>query len=179
VNDGTGPAASLEHICSTVVSEGGRNPIGVLRYGSTNGTHVDANVVNTVYAVVGIRLKAAFIGTRIELIGAGALAETNDNFEWILIWNPTVAGAFTYASLATDSAIEIARGALANTVTGGTPITGGWGSGSTQRAIASELQNAMVLGAAIDGTVDEIVLCARPLAVNLDIQGSLSWRETA
>jgi hypothetical protein len=177
-NDGTGPAATLEHISSTVVSEGGRNPIGILRYGSTDGTHVDANAANTIYALVGIRLKAAYIGARIEFISAGALAETADDFEWIMILNPTVAGVFAYASLSTESAIEIARGALANTVTGGTPVMGGWGNRATERAILANLENALVIGAAIDGTPDEMVLCARPLSANLDIQGSLSWRET-
>ena len=33
------------------------------------------------------------------------------------------------------------------------------------------------LGAAIDGTRDEIVLCVRPLTNNADIEGSLNWRE--
>lgn len=178
LNSGAGPAATLEHICSTIISEGGRNPIGVLRYGSTNGTHVNADVADTIYAVVGIRLKTAYIGTRIDLVSAGALAETNDNFEWIVFLNPTVAGVFAYAGLATDSAVEIARGATANTVTGGTAIAGGWGNRATQRAISSELENAIVLGSDIAGTRDTIVLCARPLSANLDIQGSLSWRET-
>ena len=43
--------------------------------------------------------------------------------------------------------------------------------------ITKSLSNALRLGAKIDGTVDEIVLCVRPLSINADVQGSLSWRE--
>jgi hypothetical protein len=177
-NDGTGAAASLEHICSTVISEGGRNPIGVLRYGSTGGTHVDADVVNSVYAIIGIRLKTTHIGARIDFVSASLMAETNADFEWKLILNPTVAGAFAYADLDANSAIQIARGVTANTITGGTDITGGYAARSTERSVTSSLENAIILGAAIDGTRDTIVLAARPLSANLDIQGALSWRET-
>ena len=40
-----------------------------------------------------------------------------------------------------------------------------------------DLKNSLLLGAKIDGTPDEIVLCVRPLSANADIQGSLTWRE--
>lgn len=52
------------------------------------------------------------------------------------------------------------------------------GSGTSSGAeIAAQLENALYLGATIDGTVDEIVLCIRPLSANADIQASITWRE--
>ena len=81
----------------------------------------------------------------------------------------------------TNSAVQIATGATANTVTGGTSIAGGYSqSGVKGGAIGSEIENALRLGVAIDGTtLDEIVLCVRPVAgsTNIDIEGSLEWRE--
>ncbi len=37
--------------------------------------------------------------------------------------------------------------------------------------------NALLLGSAIDGTVDEIYLCVRPFSSNADITGGITWRE--
>jgi len=183
-NDGSGVASTLTQICSTVISEGGSEDLGVVRYRSTQGTHVDANVENTIYAIVGIRLKSAYIGTTIKILNASLQLQTaSHRCEWMLIFNPTVAGTFTYSNL-TNSAVQTAVGATANTVTGGTIITGGFvesggnpagGAGSGR----SGIDNALVLGSTISGTVDSIVLCARPIggSTNVDVEGSLTWRE--
>lgn len=83
-----------------------------------------------------------------------------------------------------DSAVQIALGATANTVTGGYNITGGFfESGGQQLGSAGSggkaLDNAILLGSKIDGTLDTIVLCARPIAgsTNVDIEAALTWRE--
>lgn len=173
-NDGTGAASELMHICSSVISEGGAHEIGTIRYASTNGTHVDANTANTIYALVGLRLKSTHLDAVVKELSVTALAETNDDFEWLVAINPTVAGTFTYAD-ETNSVVQVARGATANTVTGGTFIAGGFADASAAQNAA--LDAAIHLGSAIDGTRDELVLCARPLSANADIQGSITWRE--
>jgi len=179
-NDGTGAATDLDHICSTVISEGGAHTNGVLHYESTAGTHVNANSDGTIYAIFGIKLKAANIGAWVDLVSV-SLAETagSNNVEWMLYLNPTVADTFTYENL-TNSAVMVARGATANTVTNGLCIDGGhFSSGNRGGASGSALENAIHLGAAIDGTVDEIVLCARPIgSSNCDIEGGITWRES-
>lgn len=174
INDGTGAAASLDSICSTVIVEGGRDPEGILRSFSTDGVHVDANVADTVYAVVGIRLKSAYIGARIQIIDVSMICETADDFEVLLYFNPTVAGTFTYADQ-TNSALQKATGATANTVTGGTLLLSEWAKSASQ--IAASLDSTIRLGASIAGTVDTIVLCVRPLSAAADIQGSINLRE--
>lgn len=173
-NDGTGVASGLQHICSSVISEGGKQSDGVLRYASTDGVHVDANVPNALYAVIGIRLRNGYEGCVVDRLIVSLLTETNDDFEWVLMLNPTVTGTFSYADVP-DSCAQAATGSTANTVSAGVAITGGWISSGA--AISDEIRNALRLGAAIDGTADEMVLCARPLSSNADIQGSLTWRE--
>ena len=98
----------------------------------------------------------------------------NDQLHWELFFNPTVAGTFTYSDQ-TNSAIQVATGASTNTITGGTEIGGGYLS--TSLPVTNAVENALKLGAAIDGTVDEIVLCARPITNNITVQGSITWRE--
>lgn len=178
INGGTGSASELECICTSVLSEGGQEPTGILRYFSTGGgVHVDAQTADTTYAIAGIRLKSAYIGTTINLTNMSMVNETGDDYEWLLIFNPTVADTFTYSDL-TNSAVQTAKGAEANTVTGGTQIDGGFvKSGGTSGSITISLDNALRLGAAIDGTVDEIVLCARPLTNGANIHAAITWRE--
>lgn len=184
-NDGTGAADSITQICSTVISEGGSDDLGIIRRASTNGTHVDANTENTIYAVLGIRLKSNYLGATIKILNAALQVHTaTSKLEWFFVLNPTVAGTFTYADESL-SAVQIARGASTNTVTGGYQITGGGyvetgtvatgASGSSERGFS----NAIRLGSLIDGTRDEIVLCVRPIggSTNVDVEGSLTWRE--
>lgn len=176
-NDGTGAASELEHICSSVMSEGGVQANGSLRYKSTEGTYVDANTANTLYAIVGLRLKTTHLDEQIELVSMSMMNTSSQDFEWSVLFNPTVAGTFTYSD-ETNSACQTAVGATANTVTGGTPIGGGMVKSGNQAGAAREaLENALRLGSAIDGTRDQVVLCCRPLAGNADIEGSLNWRE--
>lgn len=180
-NDGTGGAASLVHICSTVISEGGKEDIGILRYKSTAGTHVDANTENTLYAILGIRLKSTALSATIKLVDVSiAEHQGSKNFEWVLLLNPTVAGSFTYAD-ETNSAVQTATGATANTVSGGTPVGGGLASSAFRGGptVAQEVESALTIGSKIDGTADELVVCVRPIggSTNIDIEGSLTWRE--
>lgn len=175
-NDGTGPAAHVDHICATVISEGGNQNIGTLRYKSTAGTHIDANTANTIYGIIGIRLKTSALGSTIKLVEKSVLATTNDAFEWMIILNPTVAGTPSWSD-ETNSTVQTSVADNTNTVTGGTIIQGGFASVAS--AVTGEISNAILLGSAIDGTRDEIWLCARPLTANSDIEGGLTWREAS
>ena len=186
INDGTGEEAELQQICSTVISEGGQNPLGTVRYSSTEGTHLNANSENTLYALIGIRLKQNFIGETIDILNTEVQLQTgNHKLEWVLLFNPDIAGTFTYQDEQL-SAVQIAKGTIANVVTNGIKIAGGFiESGTTQGAnnvAGSEnvsITNALKIGSKIDKTSDEIVLCVRPIAGSTDcnVEGSITWRE--
>lgn len=176
-NDGTGGAASLVQICSSVASEGGADDIGVIRTDSNGNTPVAANAAGTLYACIGMKLKSGYLGTTIKNLTASMLVSTvNDMFEWQLLLNPTVAGVFTYSDV-TNSAVQTAKGATANTVTGGTLINAGYAFAHT--GVVPVLQNTLDIGAKIDGTLDAVILAVRPVAssTNLDVYTSLAWRE--
>lgn len=183
-NDGTGAAATLTQICATVISEGGSTELGSTRYVSTAGTHLDANVDNTVYGLIGLRLKSAYIGADIHLLIASIQLQTASSaVEWIIIRNPTVAGTPTWNDVS-NSAIQYALGATANTITGGTQVSGGYsetGAPSTGRSNSATLgiDEALRLGSLIDGTVETVWLCVRPIggSTNVDAEGSITWRE--
>jgi hypothetical protein len=173
-SDGTGGAASLEAICASIMSEGGQEDTGITRYVSNAGTSVGASAAGTLYALVGIRLKAAALGQVVRIINTAAICTANPNFEWVLLVNPTVADTFTYTDEA-NSAIQSAKGATLNTVTGGLPIAGGYSTNDVP-AVSAE-KSVYYLGSTIAGVPDTIVLCARPLAANAIIFGGITVRE--
>jgi hypothetical protein len=183
-NDGAGASESITQICSTVISEGGTTDLGSLRYASTNGIHVDCATENVIYAIIGIRLKSNYIGSSINIERLNMQLQTaSHQGEWIWLLNPTVANTFTYAD-ETKSAVQIARGGSTNTVTNGTPLEGGFidsGSNAAGGAgtISGDAHNAIKLGSLIDNTVDEMVLCFRPIGGSsaVDVEGSIVWRE--
>ncbi len=191
-NDGTGPAATMVHLCTAIYSEGGRQELGILQYESTlsnrssSTAHINANVADTAYAIIGIRLKSTHFGSTVNLESASLLAETNTSFEWLVLFNPTIAGTFAYGDKA-NSSVQTAIGSAANpstntvtalgTVIGGGLVHSSGAGGSRGGSIDPKLDNALRLGATIADVADTIVLAARPLAVDADIHGSLEWQE--
>lgn len=184
ITTSSSPVSELSATCATVISEGGTPDLGNVRYASTRGTHVDADAENTIYAIIGIRLKSTHLGATIKILKASAAEHAGaKEFEWFLAFNPEVAGTFTYGP-EPNSAIEVARGAITNVVTigaGTTLMDGGYGSSAKQggNQTNEEVDSARRLGASIAGAHDTIVLCVRPVggSTGLDIEGSITWRE--
>lgn len=164
------------HMCSTVASEGGAEAVGRLRWISTGSTALSAASVGTVYAVVGVRIGSSYTGVEAAVEKVNMLiTSTNDEFEWLLLANPTVAGTFTYSSVS-GSSLERAIGVAANTVTGGTEIDGGFGVNNS--SVDLDVHNSLAyLGEDISGTPAEIVLCVRPASANLTVLGGVLVRE--
>lgn len=177
----TSAAATLKQICSTVMSEGGLQRQGVVRSVSTAGVGIAAGVAQTIYAIAGVRHR---VGREDIVIRDEAIAVMNEgaqDFEWLVLLNPTVAGTFDFEAVP-DSAVETAIGVAANTVTAGSwdlLIASGWVKSGNQggSTVTTDVLNAVRLGATIGGVRDEIVLAVRPLANNAVIQASLSFRE--
>lgn len=183
-NDGTGVAADVTQICSTVIAEGGSQPTGAIFYESTDGTAVTCSTTATEYAVIGIKLKSTHLDGIVEIVSTSLqIQSATKSIEWRLVLNPTVAGTFTYSAV-TNASVEVATGATANTVSGGYKILGGFlESGNNNSGLGSgpinALENAIRVGAAIDGTVDELVLTVTPNngSSAVDVEGMITWRE--
>ncbi len=184
INDGTGQASSMRHMCCTVISEGGRSPSGVLRWESTAGSAITTDAENLCFAIIGLRLKTDHLSAEVLLQRvAMSIQTTGERAEWLLVFNPTVADTFLYVDVA-NSALQVAKGTTANRVTAGTQITGGYVETGQMVTggdnIAEELKNAMLLGSTIAGVRDTVVLAARPIGgvSAMDIEGGIGWRES-
>lgn len=180
-NNGTGAASELEHICGTVISEGGTTDIGINHSHDSNGTAVEAAVANTIYALIGIKLNSANLDGVAKILNKSVLEINAVDYQWLVLFNPILAGTAPTFIAHDNSFIDTAVGTAANTVTtnalthviGSGYVKGGKESGASSLG----LDTSQILGSAIDGTQDEIWLCARPIAANADFLGSLAWRE--
>lgn len=178
-NDGTGGAASLEAICTSVISEGGQQATGTTRgiSGGATATLSGTNSSTNIYAAIGLRNKSTHINNVFNPISFSMLSASADDIEWMILLNPTVAGTFTYTGL-TNSSVEAAVGSSnTNTVTGGTVLDCGYLAANG--SITNVQQSLRYAGTAIDGTRDTIVLCHRPITANSTVYSSFNWREIA
>jgi hypothetical protein len=181
VNDGTGPASSLTHICSTVITEGGRSdtgyPFALNRKANTLTTLNDANN----YPLIAIRLNSSYLGAFLKLLQVKISCSSTAQYSVELIVNPTIVGtALSYTNLA-NSGIDYAYGTNATTVTGGTVIfsdiaqeTNNYLGGS-----AFILDSDFALGSSIAGVSDIIVLAvSRITGTTETFTGALNFRTT-
>lgn len=168
-------SGSMNYICASVSSEGGINEIGKILSDNQGSTQTDANSTAQTYALIGIRLRDTNLDAVIDLVEFSVLSASNDNQLWKVILNPTVGGTFTYANVSNASVQTAKASGSGNTITGGTLLDSGYLN--QQSSIRDAVQSAINLGAAIDGTRDEIVLCTQPLTSNTDVYGSITWRE--
>lgn len=180
INDGTGDESSLEQICTTVISEGGVEDTGFLRSHSTSNNHIDCNTADTIYSILGIRLKETYLGLTVLLNSISIVSETNDAFRILLLLNPTITGNLTYADL-DESGLQIA---VANNSNPSTTVVTNVGyklfeayASVDSQEFSHDLQSLLTLGSKIDGTRDEIVLAVAPISNGADIQGAITWKE--
>lgn len=168
-------SGSLDAICGTVLVEGGVSPLGVTREHNTGSAAITCTSIGTIYALLGIRQKTTHDNVTIEPLLASSLAiTTNDTFLISLRRNPTVAGTFNYSDK-TNSAVQTATGATANTVTGGEILWSAYGK--TDTAIQLPTRLLPYIGKAIDGTLDTLVLTCTPCSASIDMFASLVWLE--
>lgn len=171
----TGGISSMTQICSTVISEGGSQNTSITRNFSTGTTHLDANVVDTHYAILGLKLQTGSLNNSADISALSIMSTTKDNLMWTLCFNPTIAGTFTYGAI-DDSSLEGASGITANTISDfGTILQQEYMSDQTH--LAQKINNAISFGSHVTGGADQIVLAITPFSSNLDVYGSITFQE--
>jgi hypothetical protein len=175
INDGTGVASSIEAICCSVISEGGRENVATNGYISTNGSSITATKEYT-NAILGIRLKDEFIGATVDILDISLLTTSNDNYEWKLIINPSGFTGTSYIGIE-NSSIEYMIPANETHISGGYMIAGGYAQAKTDIQ-ADSLKALRKLGISITGKKDIMVLACYPLgSSNSVVYGGINYRE--
>ena len=176
-NNGSGTQSNLTAICSTVLSEGGREVTGIPRSINRGVVPVTVPKFNALspdvfYPLIAIRCKSSMKGVSLYLQGFDILVTNNSTiFRWIIQLNPTFSGtAITYTGYNANSALEYANTiTAATTITGGDTLYHGYGIGTGSKNITnSELGLRNSLGFTIAGVSDVIVFAAQLLNKHSD-----------
>ncbi len=179
---------SMRCMCAAVISEGGVNERGPIRYRSTAGAVLTTDAENELFCLIALRLKSTHLGAHIRIIDVQLqIQSAGETLEWVLVHGTkndviTVGGTLTYADL-TNSALQTALGATANDISGGTEVGGGFlETGNNAQGAASDggiVPSTLTLGAAIDGTRSELMLAVRPNGgvSAMEVEGSITWQE--
>lgn len=179
-NDGTGAAASLTHICSTVISEGGLKdtgfPFSITRGATPLTTLNDADI----YPLFAIRLNSSYLTSSIKILDLSIVCTSTSTFNYYLLLNPTVTGtALSFTQVANSSIDAQVNTTNATKVTGGTRLfclTDNQANATS--GVASVLNSDFYLGSTIAGVSDVIVLGVQRLTGTTEsFYGSLNWKD--
>lgn len=179
-NDGTGGAATLEQICSAIMSEGGERIQGAAR--SVNRATTPLTVTNAANRcpVISIRARTGFEFNTINILNFDILGTGNVPFLWELILNPTLAGVdgAVWVPVGSSSVeYDVSRTQL-NFVTDGIVIDSGYVSTLT-RGVTIKPQSFLGLGKRLlaGDPKDQFVLAVRNVSGNNDYYGAMQYEE--
>lgn len=180
INLGAGPAASLTQICSTVISEGGRQRTGFDRSVDRGVTGLTTNNDANNYPVLAIRLNPAQLSTQVIPTAINLLCSSAATFRWSILLNPTFVGAAPVFNNVAQSSVQAATTTTgATTVTGGIQVASGYQVAGTDVTLEVPLITDLQLGSTIAGVPDVFVLAAQRIVGTTEtFLGSISWNET-
>jgi len=161
-NDGTGPAASFRHICSTVISEGGVQETGFPRVVKRMTTSLTTLNDADLYPLIAIRLKSGYFSSTVRASLFSLVCTSTAAYGWTFILNPTVTGtAFSWTSLANSSIeYDISR-TSATKVSGGTELLAGVSQSVNEGRAEAAITTDFALGSSIAGVSDILVLAVQ------------------
>ena len=169
-------AATLEQVCSSVMSEGGYAPKAVEQMiGTASLGGVNLTTAGTFYNLATIRIKSGRPYAVIVPQGALAAAVSNSDFELQLRLNATPSVAFSYTSYSDNVEYDLTG---TKTITGGTIISKTYlsGKGVSSASVNGDGFNFdYQLGQTVGGTSDTLTLCAKGASNGDDVLGSLKW----
>lgn len=178
--ENTGASASntyLEHICNTVISEGGHSPRVITRSVSTALTGINtSNVTDT--PIVAIRLKSTRTGGLVVPVRLNIYGLQNTPFRYNVVQNPTLTGG-TWVSAGEESHVEY--NITGTSYTGGLNLLQGMFIGGTAVPVTDvdfkQFNSSYQLRSQLDGTTEVFLISAIATTNNDDTVASLTWEE--
>lgn len=169
-------SGSLRYVCSQIATEGSVDESGE-GLGLFNASAINANVVGTLYALIGIKKQTAYRDNAVQIVdlGVSTSAITSDTGIIMLIINPTLSASLTYANL---SRIQVAY-ATNQTITAGTGrVICAFPTTSSSGGVNALNKNFLSwLSSTINNTHDEYVLAYMPTSTNQSVFGIANIKE--
>jgi len=165
---GTG-SGSLKHICSSVMSEGGEEHIGVSVTAELTDPAGIAIVTTGYRPIIAVRLNSLAHDLSVILKRLHTLNIGNSDAIFKVVQDPTITGgSLSFSNLTTNSSIQVANGSATLSLSGGYDIVSCYaGKGNSSVAVGqggTDLLGEMsALGTKIDGTSNIFVVAAKSI----------------
>lgn len=172
-NDGSGGATSMDHICATVITEGGIDPTGYQESIATDAGG-DSHTTGHIDCIFAIRLKSTRPDAIVKIIDYSGVGTSRDDillFQSFL--NPTIAGSVAWDTTSFDEVDVLTGTPGTSTITGGTLLSSQVGvsrSPSTRKAADS----GEGIGVDLSGTSDVYAL-GLSVGSNSNVCVALNW----
>ena len=168
-------ARTMKQICSTVISEGGYNPLTKIRYVPTPVSPTRISTGNVFTSLASIRLNAAYpdavvVPSQIDLLLTDVQYGT-----FQLVLNASNVVANTAWSNAVNSVVQYNSSALQ--IGDGTVVYAGLTSSRDAIAISEDLKRRLQLSRSASGTPDILTLCVAYQSNNADLLWKFGWEE--
>jgi hypothetical protein len=174
-NTTTTAGATMRQICSTVISEGGYNPITTIQYVSNGTNAYKVPTGNVRINLASIRLgnsypDAAVIPSQIDLLTIDVRYG-----QYQLVLNASNAVSNTSWSNVTNSVVQTNEARFQ--INDGTVIFAGLSSSRDEVEISEDIRRRLQLGRDVDGVSDTITLCVSYSQNNGDLLYKFGWEE--
>jgi len=171
----TASSATMQQICSTVISEGGYNPITTIQYVSNGTNAYRVATANTRINLASIRLgnaypDAAVVASQIDLL----LIDVRYG-QFQLVLNASNAVANTQWANVTNSVTQSNEARFE--IGDGTVVYAGLSSSRDEVEISEDIRRRLQLGRDVDGVSDTLTLCVSYTQNNGDILYKFGWEE--
>lgn len=172
-----GGSGTIDHICASVISEGGQETTGISR-SVDNGINKASISGGVSRAVLAIRKKLDKNYSTITLKNADILSTGNDLYKWAIVLNPVAGTKFNepgtgWTSLS-NSTLEYKTNIAADITSYDIQIASGYGT--TTIATTAKIESFLKLGIALSGKRDIIALVITPVS-NGTFLASLNFTE--
>jgi len=167
-------SARLKQICSTVISEGGYQPVGpiyVAGRGANSFTAISSETMVAAIRMANGRTDNVIIPAQVD-VSVGGNPASNVVAQWRLRLNPTISGTWLPADNGRGNVEVMSSG----TFNGGTVISAGLVASRSAIEFDPESGLALSLGQDIDGNSDVIALTVQ-CSSSENATGLLGWRE--
>jgi hypothetical protein len=158
-------AATLTQICSSVISEGGFEQTSIDHVARRTTVFTNITTAATFFPIVSIRLASGRTGAVVLPNRVQFLPLTNQNYEVVLLKNPTLTGATWAATVPSDSNVEYDVAATAisaiGTIVQTDYVTSSGSAGVSQTSLPNDYNWDLQLGATIAGVSDIFTLAVR------------------
>ena len=174
-------AASMKSICCSVVSEGGFEQTSIDHVARRTTIFTNISTAATFFPIVSIRMASGRTGAIILPNRVQFLPTTSQNYEVVLLKNPTLTGATWAATVPSDSNVEydVAATAISNigTIVQTDYVTSSGSAGVSETNLPTGYNWDLQLGVSLAGVSDIYTLAVRTVsgATLGDGVGSLSF----